>query len=539
MNVVFDPWIPVVDLKGKPELISLEDVFIKGKKYADLAVRPHERVAVMRLLICIAHAALDGPKDYKEWQQVPKKLPEAARMYLEKWKDSFELFHKTKPWLQVADLKGVEKDGDSSGTTSPVTLLDFELATGHNSTLFDHDGQNNSRQIEVQRIVLSLLTFQNFSSGGGSPIAQWKEVKTKQVGNPDAPCLSQSMAHCLFRGESLADTIYLNIPTYVTVVRVYKNIIIDKKKEVRYSEVALGKPIWENFPESPKIGSESVQNATRTYLGRLVPISRWIRLLPNSDQMYCSNGFKYETYRGGFAAEPTAAVRLVTKRDKKGSKIVERDIVKADPNKALWRELSSIIIKRSVGGLGGPLAMENVSNGIEFDFHVCAITRDQASMDIVVESVFHITSGIQGNINIYQVEVKNAETIESKLNWAIEIYRKEIDGSWEKKLEKAKSKFELKNKLAFKAALYYWTSVENNLSLLMKYIEALGTDDIDLAHRYWKNMLWNKAREAYQVACGIETPRHMRAFSLGWQKLTSQKEVEDSFEKKEEAYAIS
>jgi CRISPR system Cascade subunit CasA len=63
MNVAFDPWIPVVTTSGKRELASLCTVLAEGEKFADLAVRPHERVALMRIFLCVAHAALKGPKD--------------------------------------------------------------------------------------------------------------------------------------------------------------------------------------------------------------------------------------------------------------------------------------------------------------------------------------------------------------------------------------------------------------------------------------------------------------------------------------------
>ena len=67
MNVAFDDWIPVVTTAGKRQLASLCEVLTDGEQFADLAVRPHERVALMRLFLCVAHAALDGPKDYDEW----------------------------------------------------------------------------------------------------------------------------------------------------------------------------------------------------------------------------------------------------------------------------------------------------------------------------------------------------------------------------------------------------------------------------------------------------------------------------------------
>lgn len=532
MNVATDPWIPVVNFAGTRELASLCEVLAEGEKFADLAVRPHERVALMRLFLCVAHASLKGPKDYEEWCNAPKRLPEAVTKYLTIWKDSFKLFHETKPWLQVAELKGVEKEGDDYGKTSPVALLDFELATGNNSTLYDHGGQMNIRQIKPERVALNLLTFQNFSSGGGSPVAQWKAVKTSQVGNPDAPCLSQSMAHCLLRGRSLAETVHFNLPTFERIANVYRAYSIVKKKEEIFSDIAIGRPVWEFFPESPESESDSVLNATKTYIGRLVPISRWVRLIGGTDQMYCCNGFKYDTFKDGFAAEPTAAVRLFKKKEKVGVETTERRIVKVSPEKALWRELSSLLVNRSSDGLGGPLAMVNAPYDTEFDFHVCAIIRDQASMDIALESVFHIAPSFRSQLPVYQAEIvgdtsfAGAEGHSRKLRWAIEEYRSAIDNDWRPRLKRtqAKEQSAVRDRLAQTAFLSYWTTVEKNLSLLMNHIEAVGTENAMPTREAWRKMLYSAAREAYALACGQATPRQIRAFVKGLQKLTATKE---------------
>src|SRR5271157_1499675 len=103
-NLIDKGWIPVTDLKGNFGMISLMGIFTKGQNYADFAVRPHERVSLMRLLLCIAHASLDGPENLDEWEKVPDILPGAAKIYLERWKDSFDLFHPNKPFLQIPDL---------------------------------------------------------------------------------------------------------------------------------------------------------------------------------------------------------------------------------------------------------------------------------------------------------------------------------------------------------------------------------------------------------------------------------------------------
>jgi CRISPR system Cascade subunit CasA len=246
--------------------------------------------------------------------------------------------------------------------------------------------------------------------------------------------------------------------------------------------------------------------------------------------MYCCNGFKYDTYKNGFPAEPTAAVRKVTKKDKKKAQTEERRVVKADPTKALWRELSALLIKRSADGLGGPLAMENAPRDTAFDFHVCAMTREQASMDNAIESVFHITPAFQFNLPTYQGEVMKAENYSRKLRWAVEGYRSTLDNDWEPRIQRtqAKDQAALKNRLAQTALLSYWTTVEKQLPLLMTHIEAIGTEAAIPTRKAWRKMLFSAACEAYKVACGQETPRQMRAFAKGWQKLTKKTDKSES-----------
>lgn len=271
MNVACDPWIPVVTISGKPKLASLETVLTEGEKFADLAVRPHERVSLMRLFLCVAHAALNGPKNYGEWCDVPKRLPEAARTYLTEWKDSFELFHKDKPWLQVAglskDVAGQDKAGDISDWT-PVSKLNFSYATGENTTLFDHGGMNvEKREISINETLLSMLTFQCFSVGGLMGQVYWNGVGCGVLANPkkkngpvkssDAPCSPASMIHAFLRGKNLIETIHLNLPTLDDI-------------RFSYGEGMFGKPVWEQFPTSLK-DVPNTENATATYVGRLVP----------------------------------------------------------------------------------------------------------------------------------------------------------------------------------------------------------------------------------------------------------------------------
>jgi len=342
------------------------------------------------------------------------------------------------------------------------------------------------------------------------------------------------------------------MPSYDNIVKTYKSFLTHKKDaknkkwaRVEFADIGLGRPVWELFPDAPDLKRECIANATKTYLGRLAPISRWIKLLHGTDQMYCCNGFKYDTFKDGFPAEPTAAVRVATMRDINEANTDKRKVVKIDPLKALWRELSALMIERSAYGLGGPLAMGNAPRDTEFDFHVCAMIRDQASMDVAVESVFSIKPTFQDNFYVYQAEVTGtnnvlgAEGHARKLRRAVEEYRKLIDADWAPRVKRTEAKKQgvLRNRLAETAFLSYWTAVEKNLSLIMNHIYAVGSYDSEPTLKTWRLMLYRASIEGYSVACGQETPRQIRAYAKGLEKLkktTDEAESKNDIENEEE-----
>ena len=139
------------------------------------------------------------------------------------------------------------------------------------------------------------------------------------------------------------------------------------------------------------------------------------------------------------------------------------------------------------------------------------------------ESVYHVSENMNSDagLRLYEQEVQLAETIAGQLGWAVETYRKNIDNGWEGRLKMAgPSKGQLKARLHSIATVHYWTAVEQNLDQLMAVIQALGSDEFQATQKSWHSMLYNVARDAYALTCAQETPRQMRAFVKGWQKLT-------------------
>lgn len=505
MNLVSDPWIPVTLLNGTPHQASLMDVFTAGEHYADLAVRSHERIALMRLLICIANAALDGPEDYSGLAEARMRMPEAVKRYLETWESRFNLFDDAHPFLQRMDISKKSTD------TTPTSKMNFSFATGNNSSLFDHTGMaSENRSLTNNDLVVMLITFLNFSPGGLIGKLNWEAVETKS-NSSHAICTPKSMLHTFVRGSSVFESIGLNLLTKLQV-------------EIHYGNAsAWGRPVWEKIPAGPH-DADAIRNATTTYLGRLVPISRLIKLRPGGRDMLLGNGLDYPAFNE-FREEPSAT--LILNKDK-----TEHILLAAQLEKSAWRELHALIIKRTADGMGGALALDNLPEDAAFDLWVGALVADKANILDVVESVIHIPVGVRQDQGLlaYESEVRHAESMASRAGWAVEEFRKQSDGGWEGRLKSAgKDKGRILARLRSATMRHYWTAVEKNLEILMAYADKAGQQqDASEEQAVWRGSLFVAACEAYRATCSPQTALEMKAFTLGMARLKSRARSQQS-----------
>lgn len=509
MNLVSDTWIPVLNTSGQRQQISLLDALCQGEQWRDLAVRPHERVALMRLLLCIAHAALNGPSR-QDWPRVPQLLPDAAAAYLQTWKDSFNLFHPTKPFLQIAGLKAATKKAkpgdDDEGPLVNASKLDFALATGNQSIHFDHEGSLPQRSKEQASPALNLISYLCFSPGGLIGTVSWNDHVTARSSS-DGPCAVGSMTHTFWRGENLLQTLHLNMCDKDDIEGRLANI----------PDAGWGMPVWEQMPTG--LDDEARwRNATQTYLGRLTPLSRLVLLQPDASGMMLGTGPVFPNFnntKAPFVEEPTSTVIL---RGKEGKQT--RALLPVTPGKALWRELHALVAHRNKDNVGGfwaaPLAPVDGVAGR--DMVVAGMARDQAEVVDTLESVYHIPAALQKTPGqqIYEQGVHYAEDVSRKLGWAVDTYREKVDGGWAGRLKGAGAgKIGLLVKLRQKAFTQFWTEAEQNLSLLFACVETLGSDDHPAAQKKWKKAIFAAARKAYAAACAPQTPRQHRAYALG------------------------
>ena len=267
------------------------------------------------------------------------------------------------------------KADDEGNSTSK---LDLALATGNNTTLFDNAG-GSERAFAPGDIALMLLTFQCFSPGGTIGVALWNDTPTvgwtsypkERPGQSDhAPCLAGGMLHAMLRGDSLLDS-------------VHRNLLTKRQADHLYGGKSWGRPVWEMMPER-STDSLAVGNASRTYLGRLVPLTRAIWLANDRQSLTLANGLEYVPYP--VWREPSATI--VT-REVKGQPT--RVVLAGSVERAAWRVLHALTVKAvSQNSNGGPAVLQNVSDDEAFDLWVGGLVANKAKPVDTIESVLHV-----------------------------------------------------------------------------------------------------------------------------------------------------
>jgi CRISPR system Cascade subunit CasA len=511
MNLTTDPWIPVVWSDGSPGQVSLRGAFEHGEEIRDLSLRPHERIAVMRLLICIAQSALDGPQDREDWEGSRRRLALEAIRYLAVWKDRFELFGDGPRFLQVPNLRAPNHiEADEEADWASVSKLDLALATGNNATLFDNRGGAN-RAFPLEQCALMLLTFQCFSPGGRIGVASWNGQPTPGNGSSNhAPCLAGAMLLTLVRDRNLLGSIH-------------RNLITKQSAEQVVGHELWGRPVWERMPKSAE-DREAVFNATETYLGRLVPLPRAIRLAEDCTSLLLANALSYPSFEDGWREPWATVVRTVVKNKE------ARKVLRASLDRGIWRELPALTVRGTA--LGGPAALGNLdATEGAFDLWVGGLVSDKAKPLGTVESVFHLPSAMleATSQRVYEAGVQYAEFSEGRVRRAVSAYRRELADN----LDRGDVR-DRRDRIQSRAVGHYWTDVEQHVPELLNVAEnpeRLGTDR-NWSGTEWGRAVWRAASTSYERACPHETVRQIRAFALGRKVLlgTNSKEVEHSGE---------
>ncbi len=463
-NLITDPWIPVRWLSSAAApspRISLATAFSRSTEIADLDCFPAERTAIMRLLICITHAALGMPEDPTESDDFAADLDTAIPDYLRQPEihRHFNLLGKGPRFLQNETSKG--------GTTYPLSKVCPELASGNNPTLFDHWG-DEPRLWPPAQTAIALLCLQNFFVGGSMASAvkgngpALKSLQLFVVG----PSLKASIRENCLSQETLAETGF-----------------------------ELGQPNWETPP-------------AHDYLSYLTPSPCSLWLDDDLKRVAIKQGFQHldhPAYRDPF-------ITIYTREDK-------RFIVRASANKGIWRDLHLLTALRAEGTPDSALNLveknqripDDTNPDIKFWTGELIKAKDAKILDSL-ESTFTVNHSLftQAGNNIYASGTEHAETVSKKLYGAIKTY-----GS---SLKHEKPPVEEGQK-------HFWHLLDQNHRNLIALAgdpdatrgkPAIGSPG---AKDPWTEDVRQAALSAYQTVCPATTPRQIQAYAAGMKSL--------------------
>lgn len=484
MNLVTDFWIPVVLPDGKKCKVGLHGLFADAERIHDLAVNPPQRIALMRLLICIAQAALEGPEDEADWLACKERIAPASMRYLEQWRHAFALFG-DKPFMQMRDLR--VKPGESKA----LDILDFTLARGNNTTLFDHAASDEGRPLPHDATALNLLTFLNFSSQGRIGQAVLDGV---QYSDPTfaAPCVDCAIT--LLRGMNMLESIHFNLLTK----RGH-----DASVE-RLPNLTWGKPVWEVFPQNIH-DTNAFENAGKSYLGRLVPLSRFVNLTTTEGANRCIVGPVHDGFRiDHLPAFREASATVVLNRNGESYRLG------IDPTKHMWRELGSILsLKQGQAGSSGALPLCHLL--AHFD------AFPGATVDVWVGG---LKTGAGGGKIVDMVEWTFPVLTEHIHERALNCFGRGIavadDGATalSKGLKTCFSSLNCKNIPYDHARARFWSVLDRSHALLIA-----AARDSQATLEGWHKLVCAAMDGAYAAVCPCQTPRQIEAFARGREKL--------------------
>jgi len=483
MNLVEDSWIPLLTSAGQKLDLSLSETMRLSPKIADLAVTPPQRVALMRLLLAIVQAALDGPANIIDWRACKARIVPESIAYLYHWREKFELRGKS-PFMQIHDL------AMEAGKQKPLDMLDCRLSSGSNATLFDQGASPSGRIFRDAAIALNLITFLNFSTGGKVGKAEWKQKKYSHS-TFAAPCIKA--AHTFVLGATLLDTLYFNL--------------LCKKGDdfgiSAFPNGQWGRPVWEHFPESVA-DKTAFDNAGRTYLGRLVQLSRFVKI---DDNGRCIIGPTHKAFK----IEHLPVHREPSTTIKRSRKTGEPFYLPLSFKKHMWRELGAILSFQTGDG-GGLPALAKFLNvvkpvpGDEIQIWVGGLETgaQAAKLSDMLEWRLRIPLRLLDSrvLQQYEAGVALAEKAEWTLAESVKTCFKSLS------IESTASP-------VCTAKTLFWTRLDWQYDVLIKTVSASSAA---LAGP-WFRILRETMADVYDRVCPTKTPRQIEAYTRGLKNL--------------------
>ena len=462
-NLIDSPWIPVRNLDGENRLVSLDTLFREASSIADLDCPPHERISLMRLLVCITQAELGAPETADDWDDFGLDLETRIHAYLHR-KDihpHFNLFGDGPRFFQ--------KIQNYDDISYPIAQIIYHFASGNNPTLLDHEG-GQPRKLVPAFLARSILAYQNFFVGGC--------MAAKVKGN--GPALK--FLNCLLIGPNLRSTLLLNS---------LDKEILDENFE------KMGRPLWE-------LSGKEQTLETSSFLARLSPLTCGLWIDEDGLRIRIDQGIQspeFPVQRDPFS---TAYV----KKDK-------RILLRADIEKGIWRDLHLITLLKVVKAQDQQAPLNLQSHAFAFARHECHfwlgefVKAKDAKIIDAIESSFTVPFGMftETGRARYQSGINHADRQSNQLYGAVKQYGVTM------KNESPPTDL---------AKQHYWNALEQQHHLLLDIVrqDAPMAEDFGEGKDPWTQAVLQAARAAYIHVCPRQTPRQLQAFAIGLKVLS-------------------
>lgn len=342
-NLIDEKWINVERANGTRDKISLLEAFKEADDIRRVVTDlPQAQMPVLRLMLAVLYRAYQNPGAFAQ-QTVDLWLDtwdaghfDMARIesYLDRVHDGFYLIGGSKPFMQEA---GLEYQDAEKNKPDGIGKLIVDLPDKDSKFLFSLRSKGSVKSVPFSDAVPLLLVIQAYDCAGiKTPISG---SKTSKKGKEYAPKGQISTGPLGFGGglylerSNLFETLMMNWVMYV------------KTGEKPFLALADDLPTWEREP-SMSMGRRSLTGPADLFTF----CSRRVLLIPSEDDEDCVAGV---VIGYGASPDPNDLARFETmtlwrpasKKQADSLNIPENSPIPKthDPEKALWRGLSSVL----------------------------------------------------------------------------------------------------------------------------------------------------------------------------------------------------
>ncbi|GHI93976.1 type I-E CRISPR-associated protein Cse1/CasA [Streptomyces olivaceus] len=334
---VFDltgqPWIGVLRCDGSQDELSLRQVFAQaGGLRCVVGELATQEFSLVRLLLAVAHDALDGPGDVEEWADLWED-PDCfapVQAYLEEHRERFDLLHPVAPFLQTAGLRTAKDEVFS------LNRIVADVPVGEPFFSARMPDVERLSFAEAGRWVVHVHAYD--TSGIKSGIVGDDRVKGGKV-YPLGTGWAGGLGGVFVEGGTLRETLLLNLVAADT-------------ETLDFSPA--DRPAWRREPCGPGSDGRSATGLRDLYTWQ----SRRVRLHHDADGVrgvVLGYGDPL-TSRNMHGSEPMTPWRRSPAQEKKLGRSPVFLPLEHDPARSAWRGIASLVADRleDTGGTEGP-----------------------------------------------------------------------------------------------------------------------------------------------------------------------------------------